>query len=120
MRLECTANFFTRHAWKLQVQHDYTGGLLSKAFQASNAVRRDLHRESIRFEQALQRALHWPTVFYNEYRIHAILWSGQKMPGRAKPRKMQRVLIIYNRPAAQALLSIPAAGKRFFYAGMKR
>jgi hypothetical protein len=70
---EGPTNFFSGHARKLQVQHDYTGSLLAKAFQASDAVRSNLYCQSIRFEQALQRALHWPTVFYNEYGIHGIL-----------------------------------------------
>jgi hypothetical protein len=39
--------------------------LPAKAFQAHDAVSRDLNRKPVRLEQALQRALHWPTILDN-------------------------------------------------------
>jgi hypothetical protein len=88
---ECAANFLSRHARKLQVQHHYARSLLAKALEASYTVRSNLYCEPIGLEQALQRPLHRPTVFYNKYRIHTILWAtlgtDKKRPVDRKPRE---------------------------------
>jgi hypothetical protein len=62
---EGAADFLPRHSRKFQIQYHHTGDFLSKAFESGHAVRCNLHSQSIRFEQALERALHWSAVFYD-------------------------------------------------------
>jgi hypothetical protein len=63
--LERTANFFSRHARKLQIKHHHAGSLPAKTFQAYFAVSGNLDRKSVRLEQTLKRTLHWPTILDN-------------------------------------------------------
>jgi hypothetical protein len=64
MRLKRTAHFFSRQPRQLQVEHNHAGCLFTKAFEPSYAIGRNLHVQTVGFEQALQRALHGAAVFH--------------------------------------------------------
>src|ERR1700693_1204978 len=80
MRLERTADFFTRHVRKFQVQYHHIGPLLSKALEACDAVRGNFHGESISLKQALQGSLHRAAIFNYQYSIHGFLWAEHIRP----------------------------------------
>ena len=53
MRLESAADFLARQPRKFQIQHHDARNLLSKSFQSSYAIGRNLHLQPIGLEQAL-------------------------------------------------------------------